>query len=186
MIASGNDLSNDLIYLQKITETIYKNHAIVTRDWLRSAIARKQIDSDIENIDWVSIVNESLDAIRRSDMIIAEISYSDFNQGVQTYIAAQYKKPTLVVTRSKVKDQFISGISDQYLTIKQYSTSDELEAIVSSFIKQHTIPAKDLRFNLLLDRRIYKYLRDKSYETGKNKSEIIRGVLEKRMGQRDD
>jgi len=185
LIASGNDLDNDLPYLEKIMETIYNNYAILTRDWLGAAMARKKRTPDVEKRDWASIVNESIDAIKRSDLIIAEISFSDFNQGIQTYIAAQYKKPTLIVTRSPVKDRFISGISDKYLTVKQYSTKEELELIVNTFIKQHAVPAKDLRFNMILDRRVYKYLRDKSYETGKNKSEIIRDLIDRQIDKRN-
>jgi hypothetical protein len=186
LIASGNDLDNDLPYLEKIMEAIYSNYAILTRDWLGAAIARKKRMPHVEKGDWVSIVSESIDAIKRSDLIIAEISFSDFNQGVQTYIAAQYKKPTLIVTRSQIEDRFISGISNKYLTVKRYATIEELESIVNAFIKQHAVPSKALRFNLFLDRRIYKYLRDKSYETGKNKSEIVRALLEKEVRRRNE
>lgn len=187
LVASGNNLENDLPYLQKIMETIYKNHAVVTRDWLGAAIARKRQSPDnIERADWINIVDESLDAIKRADLIISEITLRDFNQGIQTYMAAQYKKPTLVVTRSQIENHFISGISNKYLTVKKYSTEEELEALITSFIKQNTIPQNDLRFNMILDRRIYKYLRYKSYETGKNKSEIVRDVLERAMHKYGD
>ena len=185
-IASGNDLENDLPYLQKIMETIYKNHALLARDWLANAIARKKKTPDVEKVDWVHIVNESMDAIRRADIIVAEITLSDFNQGMQTYIAAQYKKPTLVLTRSEIDRHFISGISDKYLTVKRYKTTDDIEQLVSSFIKDNAIPARDLRFNMFLDRRIYKYLRDVSYETGMNKSEIVRRTLLKVIKQRNN
>jgi hypothetical protein len=188
LVASGNDLSNDLPYLQKIIEIIYKNHALLTRDWIGAAIARKKRTPDIENADWRAIVDESLEAIKRSDLVIAEISLSDFNQGIQTYIAAQYKKPTLALTRGQVEGQFISGLenTNKYLTVKHYTTANELEQIVTSFIVQHSIPTKDLRFNLFLDRRIFKYLREKSYETGKNKSEIIRELLEREIERREN
>lgn len=185
-VASGNDLENDLPYLQKIMETIYKNHALLARDWLGSAIARKKKTPDVEKVDWVQIVNESLDAIRRADLVIAEVTLSDFNQGMQTYIAAQYKKPTLVLTRVKTDGRFISGISDKYLTVKQYKTTKDIEQLVSTFIKENAIPTRDLRFNMFLDRRIYKYLRDVSYETGKNKSEIVRQTLLKAIKQRNN
>lgn len=182
-IASGNDLKNDLPYLQKIMEMIYKNHAIITRDWLGPVLSYKKRMSKpyVEQADWINIVEESLDAIKRSDLVISEVSFSDFNQGVQTYIAAQYKKPTLVLTRSQIEGTFISGISNRYLTVRQYSTQEELESVVSEFIQKNTIPAKDLRFNMLLNRHTYKYLRDKSYETGKNKSEIIRQIIQNKQ-----
>jgi hypothetical protein len=185
-VASGNDLDNDLPYLQKIMEVIYKNHALLARDWLGAAIARKKKTPDVEKVDWVHIVNESLDAIRRADVIIAEVTFSDFNQGLQTYIAAQYKKPTLVLTRSEIEGHFISGINDKYLTVKHYDTMEDIESLVSDFIAKNAIPPRDLRFNMFLDRHIYKFLRDMSYETGVNKSEIVRQTLLKAIKQRND
>ena len=184
LIASGNDLQNDLRFLQKIIITIYKNHAILTRDWLGTAIARKKRTPDIEKADWTNIVKESLDAIKQSDMVIAEISLCDFNQGLQTYLAAQYKKPTLVLTRSEIENSFVSGIENPYLTIERYTREDELDLLVTKFIKKNTIPQKDLRFNMVLDRPIYRYLREKSYETNMNKSELVRGVLKQAMEKR--
>lgn len=181
VIASGNDLEHDKPYIEAIIETVHKSNTIVVRDWLQAAITRKKRDPDVEKADWVSIVNDSIDAIKRADLVIAEISLADFNQGIQTYISAQYKKPTLVVTRSDIDGHFISGIANQYLKIEQYETRDQLEKLVTSFIQQQTVPPKDLRFNIILNRRIAKYLRDKSYETGKNKSEIIRDLIEKKI-----
>lgn len=185
LIASGNDFEHDLPYLQKITDTIYKNNALLTHDWIGAAIARKKRTPDVEDADWTSIVEESIDAIKRSDLVIAEVSFGDFNQGIQTYMAAQYKKPTLIVSRSPIEGMSISGIASKYTTVKRYSSEQELSDIVSKFIKQNSIPEKDLRFNMILDRRIYKYLRDKSYETGKNKSEIVRELIEREIKKRN-
>jgi hypothetical protein len=180
---SGNNFAVDLPFLRKISDTIYKNHAVVTRDWIDAALAQKKRD-DGAHIDWEEVVSEDFDDIKRADLMIVEVTNQELNQGLQTYLAAQYKKPTLLVARSQVNDRFISGIVNKYISLKTYKTEEELEAIVSKFIKQNAIPEKDLRFNFILDRRIYKYLRDKSYETGKNKSEIIRELLEREIERR--
>ena len=181
---SGNTLEDDLPYLRKIISTIYQNHAMVTRDWLESAIAQKKKGGDAI-INWEEIVAEDFDDTLHAHLVIVEATQQELNQGLQTYLAAQYKKPTLIVTRSQVKDRFISGVTNKYISLKQYKTEEDLEKIVSKFIKQNAIPEKDLRFNFILNRRIYKYLRDTSYETGKTKSEIIRGLLEREMKRRD-
>ena len=180
---SGNHLSEDLTYLRKLIEIVYKNNALSTRNWIDAAITSKK-EGD-EHTDWQEILSEDFEDIRRADLMVIEATHQELNQGLQTYLAAQYKKPTLVVTRSEIKNRFISGIANKYITLKQYETEDELEKIVTSFIRKNAIPEKDLRFNFIIDRRIYKYLRDKSYETGKNKSEIIRELLEREMKRRD-
>jgi hypothetical protein len=182
---STKNTDDDLVYLEKITQTVFASHAMVFRDWVEVARSQKEKHIRDDDIDWPHILNENIEALQKTDLVIIEATQARFSQGLQAYLAAQYKKPTLIVTRSETKNRFISGIANKYISIKPYKTEKELEAIVSKFIKQNAIPEKDLRFNFILDRRIYKYLRDKSYETGKNKSEIIRELLEREIKRRD-
>lgn len=181
---SARYFDEDLEYLQAIVRTVYANHATVFREWLGAAASRQKQNPPFDSVDWASILNDNVDAIKKSDLVIVEASQARFSQGFQAYIAAQYKKPTLIVTRSETKERFISGVGNKLITLKRYSTIAELEEIITKFIKQNTIPEKDLRFNMILDRRIYKYLRDTSYETGKNKSQIVRELLEKEIEKR--
>jgi hypothetical protein len=184
-IASGNDLDNDLPYLKAITDEIHNSNALIAHDWLGAAIARKKKTPDIEKLDWRHVVEENLNAVRRSDIVIAEITFSDFNQGMHVYIASRYHKPTLVLSRNDVKGHFVSGIEDKYLTLKQYSTEEELRVLVHDFIIKNAIAERDLRFNMFLDRRIYKYLREESYDTGRNKSAIVRQILNRAINERN-
>lgn len=181
---SARDMGDDKPFLQKIVQTVYTNHAVVYRDWIGPAASRKRQGVRDEDADWVSIMAENIDAIRRSDLVIIEGTRSRFSQGYQAYIASQYKKPTLIISRAQTNNRFISGVRGKYISIKNYQTEDELEKTVTQFIKKNAIPEKDLRFNLLLNRRIYKYLRDKSYESGENKSEIVRELIEKQITKR--
>lgn len=181
---SARKFEDDAIYLQAIVQAVYDNHAIVFRNWLEAAASRTKNKIHDDDVDWESILNDNLDAIVKSDLVIVEATQARSSQGLQAYIAAQHKKPTLIVTRSQIKDRFISGVENKFITVHQYSNTDELQTIVAKFIKQNSIPEKDLRFNMILDRRIYKYLRDTSYETGKNKSEIIRELLERDISRR--
>ncbi|HJP80880.1 MAG TPA: hypothetical protein VJ841_00585 [Candidatus Saccharimonadales bacterium] len=184
-IASGNDLDNDLPYLQAIIDEIHNSNALIAHDWLGAAIARKKKTPDIEKVDWSHIVEQNLDAVRRSDIVIAEITFSDFNQGMHTFIASRYHKPTLILSRDDVKGHFISGIEDKYLTLKQYSTEEDLRSLIHEFIAKNAIAERDLRFNMFLDRRIYKYLREEAYETGRNKSSIVRHILQRAIDERN-
>ncbi len=181
---SARNLDEDLSFLQAIMESVYASHAMVFRDWLGAASSRKNPNNTDENVDWETILNDNLESIKKSDLVIVEATQARFSQGFQAYVAAQYKKPTLIVTRADTKDHFISGVASKFITIKRYATEIELKTIVTKFIKQHSIPEKDLRFNMILDRRIYKFLRDTSYETGKNKSQIVRELLEKDIKRR--
>lgn len=176
---STHKLNDDLPFLQAITKTVHACDAFVSRDWLSEAL-----HSTSENTDWEAILNDNLASIKKSDLVIIEATQGRFSQGLQAYIAAQHKRPTLIVTRSPISGSFLSGVSSKLIIVRQYRTEEELNAIVTEFITQNSIPEKDLRFNMILDRRIYKYLRDTSYETGKNKSQIIRSLLEKDLKKR--
>lgn len=182
---SGNYLPEDAPYLKKIIDTVFKNNAFVTRNWVEAAIASKKHHGDTHT-DWRTIIAEDFEDIRQADLVIIEASRYELNQGLHVYLATQYKKPTLIVSRTEIKNRFISGIINKYTTSEMYETEQDLEKIVTRFIKKNAIPEKDLRFNFILTRRIYKYLRDTSYETGKNKSEIIRELLEREIKRRDN
>lgn len=176
---STHKLDDDLPFLHAITKTVHACNAVVSQDWLSEISV-----SPTKDADWETVLNDNLASIRKSDLVIIEATQGRFSQGLQAYTAAQYKRPTLIVTRTATSGHFISGVASKLITIKRYSTEEELNAIVAEFITQNSIPEKDLRFNMILDRRIYKYLRDTSYETGKNKSQIIRGLLEKDLKKR--
>lgn len=173
---TSTHLHEDVDYLRAIFQATSESKAIIVRDWLSVAEIQQRKYTD-EDMDWQQINDANLEALERSDVFIIDVSRDHFYTGFQVFIAAQLKKPTLVLTRSDIKNHFISGVHGKFTTIKQYETIDDLKDIVKKFIKDNAIAAKDLRFNMILNRRIAKYLRDKSYETGKNKSEIVRDIL---------
>ena len=175
---SARQLDQDLPFMRSIIDAVYENRAVVSQNWLDAALNRIEQKVSDQEIDWEAILSDSQESMKKSDLVIVEATQLSFSQGFQAYTAAQYKKPTLVVSRTPLANRFISGIGNKLVTVQEYSTEDELKAIVAKFIKQNIIPEKDLRFNMVLDRRIYRYLRDTSYETGKNKSQIVRELLE--------
>lgn len=183
---SARKIGDDLPYLRTIVQAVYDNHAMVFRDWISAAVSRRKKGIADDDVDWAHVLEKNTEAVQLSDMVIIESTQNRFSQGYQAYLASQYKKPTLVVTRSQVDNRFISGVESKYITVKQYKTEDELKSIVEKFIKQNIIAEKDLRFNMFLDRHIYKFLRDMSYETGVNKSEIVRQTLLKAIKQRNN
>jgi hypothetical protein len=185
MSGSANHIETDLPYLQAITRAVYASNAIVFRDWIYAASSRRKQGVIDAEADWKDILDENIKAIKKSDLVVIETTRLRFSQGLQACIASQHKKPTLLVTRSQITDYSGLEATSKFITIKHYTTEQELSDLVSKFIKQNSIPEKDLRFNMILDRRIYKYLRDKSYETGKNKSEIVRGVIEREIEERN-
>lgn len=187
-IGSIRNLAEDLPYYKKIIEVIHANSHVLARDWIGSVTAAGRDPKSYrenESTDWIDVHNENVSALKRSDIVIIEATAYSFQQGFFTSLALQNKKPTLIVVRGEdTKKRPVGGFKYKLLTTEGYYTKDELEKIVKKFIRANTISTKDLRFNFFIDRHIYNYLREISYETGKNKSEIIRKLIEQDIEKR--
>jgi hypothetical protein len=183
IIGSAKNLKEDLPFYHSMLEVIHDDGAVIARDWISAAQNRidKNIVRDDTKVVWEEVHKENSEAISRSDIVIIEATNYGFQEGFYVSQALQLKKPVLLVTRENIRGRLIHGIKHKMLTVQHYDTQDELKKIVDKFIKTNTLSSKDLRFNFLIDRQIYSYLREVSYETGKNKSEIIRELLEQEI-----
>lgn len=128
---------------------------------------------------------DMVDAVLRSDVVIVEASSYRLSQGYQLATALQMKRPTLVLSRNPIADHSLASLKNRLLTMAEYQSNSDLETIVTQFIRDNTISTKDLRFNMFIDRPIYNYLRSVSYESGKNKSEIIRELINREIKKKD-
>jgi hypothetical protein len=187
IIGTAGSPKEDLPFLHTILEVIHDNGAVVARDWISAT--QNNIDQHVEpdgtNVMWDDVHKENSEAISRADIVIIEATNYGFEEGFYTSQALQQKKPVLLVTRKDIRGQLTYGIKHKLLLTRHYDSQDELKKILSTFIKANTIATKDLRFNFFIDRQIYSYLREVSYETGKNKSEIIRDLLEQEIDKQE-
>jgi hypothetical protein len=187
----GGDSENmkvDMPYYQAIVEVIHDNDAVISRDWIGVARSRveKNITRDTTKAEWADMYKENIEGMIRADIVIMEATNYRFPEGFYISEALRLKKPVLLVTRENVRNRVLYGIKHKLLSIHHYDNVEDLKKIVNKFIKANTIATKDLRFNFFIDRQIYTYLREVSYETGKNKSEIIRELLEKEIDKQDN
>lgn len=182
LTGSTTNLKKDLPYLRAIVKTIAENDSVLARDWIESAYHAKETGKLADkDVDWRQVMDETMDAIHRADITIIESTNYTFSQGFQVAVALQQKKPTLIVSRKPLNERMISGYRNKMLSMKEYKTEEDLAEITRQFIRDNTIATKDLRFNMFIDRPIYNYLRSESYESGKNKSEIIRDLINKEI-----
>lgn len=187
IIGNASNLKEDLPFIHGIVEVIHDNGAVIARDWMSAAQNRlnKGIERDEAKIDWDAVHKENSEAILRSDIVIIEATNYGFQEGFYASQALARKKPTLLLTREDIRKRLVFGINDKSLSVQHYDSLDDIKKIVTKFIKANTVTTKDLRFNFFIDRQIYGYLREVSYETGKNKSEIIRELLEKEIDKEE-
>lgn len=184
---SAKNLKEDLPFYQAIVEVIHDNSAVTARDWISAAQNNldKNIARDNTKVEWEDVHKENSEAISRSDIVIIEATNYGFQEGFYTSEALRQKKPVLLLTREDIRGKLVSGFRHKLLLVQHYDDVESLKKIVNKFIRSNTIATKDLRFNFFIDRQIYSYLREVSYETGKNKSEIIRELLEKEIDKQD-
>jgi len=189
VIVSNNGIKESLPYLQSAVEAIHDSGAVLSRDWIGAAKrhVEKSSEPDLSDTisDWNQFHQENLDSLSRADIVLADVTSYTFPDGFYTLYALEHKKPVLLVTRNDIRTCLLAGIQHKLLTTSHYDTKEDLKKIVTKFIKANTIATKDLRFNFFIDRQIYSYLREVSYETGKNKSEIIRELLEQEIDKQE-
>lgn len=183
LTGSTNAIHEDISYLRAISSIILKAGNAVALDWFEPVHERAAQGAPPEN--WAFTVDANLEAIRRADVIIIEGTHNDYLQGYQTAIALEHKKPVLILSRKSNAESPFSGIRHRMLTVKEYKTEKDVSRIVEQFMQDNTVTTKDLRFNMFIDRPIHNYLRSVSYDTGKNKSEIIRDLINREIQNKD-
>jgi hypothetical protein len=186
LTGSSWQLKNDLPFLREAIQTIELNGGILARDWIETAFKRAESEIESSTVDWSEVIDGAVRAISQCDVVVVESSSYRFSQGYQVAIALQQKKPVLIISRSSFRGRSVVGIKNKLLTIAEYKTKRDLKDIISKFMRENTITTKDLRFNFFIDRKIYNYLRSVSYESGKNKSEIIRDLINREINRNDD
>jgi hypothetical protein len=178
LAGSLRDPEIDAAYLRQIIGTVHDHGAVLAHNWLEATLTRKK--QNITVPDWTPYVEANIDAIKRADVIIADLTHYTFAHGYIVAAALQYKKPILAVSRNPIDSHTATGISNTLFTYKRYASNTDLQQIVDAFLTKNTVHTKDLRFNMFLTRQIFKYLEETSRETGKSRSEIIRALVKRK------
>jgi len=192
IIGSLRQFDEDKTYILKIVETTEKIGGRIAFDWISSAISRRQRGQlPVEQtFDWSELVESNIHAISRCDAVIVEGSRFNYSQGYQTAIALQYNKPVLNLYRQNLPEYkewpdrlFVSGINHPLFSSKAYSTEQELEMIVTNFLRDHTKEGHELDIKLSLDDTTYRKLREATDVNHKSEAGIVRDILLKALNE---
>jgi len=146
-------------------------------DWIERAY-RRQTEGTEPKANWTAIYRLNLEAIAKSDVVLAETSYDNFGVGYQIAFAVQQKKPIMLLRHEDVDDDaFVNGVEGGWIIHEKYN-SQNLTSKVNKFLEDNDIKSKDMRFNFFIDRKIHNYLRWASLRTGKTKAEILRELVQ--------
>lgn len=176
--ASARSLRKDIKRYRKILAKARELGHTFTNDWVETSwqhVARG--DSYEGKIK--GIVHSADLGLRSAEVVIAEVSgVSSFGVGYEVSRAMQERKPILLLaTKVDALSSYANGIESDLVSFKVYDSDLTLEKYIEEFLKENTVKNKDLRFNFVLDRQIYNHLRQRSFNTGKTKAEIVRDLL---------
>lgn len=182
IISSHQNIEQNVGNLRTIVKLV-KNHGhTLAYDWIETAYKHATSKQPSDSSDWNVIYNENMSAITRADVVIAEATRRSFGAGYQIAASGRFKKPTLVVSQDGNESDIMQvGKDREFVKFVGYHSTEALEGAVTDFLRENDIPAKDLRFNFAINRRIYNYLRSTSAETGDTKAEIIRRLIEREI-----
>ncbi|HSX28299.1 MAG TPA: hypothetical protein VLF60_02510 [Candidatus Saccharimonadales bacterium] len=123
-----------------------------------------------------------IEAIAKSDAVIAEVSQESFEVGYLCAVAVQQKKPLLLLNNQPAAgDTFMEGLTEAWVARFSYANDDEAVGAIQQFLNDNDIATKDMRFNFFIDRQIYNYLRSAAFKTGKTKAEILRELVQREI-----
>ena len=179
-IASVKDYDRDIDVYKKIILLLQENGLTLAVDWL-SSIAKESIKEK----DWKSIYQENIDAVTKSDVVVAEVTDKSFLVGFQVSTALQMKKPVLLLSTTNKVDSVIGvDLNEENISYSQYN-NENLENIIEEFAQQNISDGKQVRFNFFIDKKLLNYLNWRSLKYGIAKSEVIRAALKNDMEKSD-
>ncbi|PID31906.1 hypothetical protein CR970_03450 [Candidatus Saccharibacteria bacterium] len=173
-------LEKDIQCLRGILSVIESEGHTVVHDWVEDAYEYLFVKK-LPTENWNVIYQQNIEAIAKSDVVVAETSHESFAVGYQVASAVQQKKPVLLLRQSSAdSNSWVTGLRGDWVRHERYD-SKTLKPIMQGFFKENDIQTKDMRFNFFIDRPIYNYLRWASVKTGKTKAEILRELVEREI-----
>ncbi len=169
-------------YLRKIIAATHEVGAQVAENWVETSHSRTTRGITPADMEWGSIVEQRTNSISRADAVIIEVTDYRLFHGFEMMLALEQNKPVLLVSRKSFKEFAISGYKNDDLSMKEYATLDELDAIVRKFIKENDIRKEDLTLKATVNKRLYRRLEKMSRDMGKTKSEILVDLANKSLG----
>jgi hypothetical protein len=127
---------------------------------------------------------EQNDAVKNSDVIIADITHSSGAIGFYIAMSLNDKKPVLVLrNKSNNIDRTpgpIIGYKSKLLTFKEYSSEAQRNKAIQNFLNSAK-KKLDSKFILIISSEIDRYLEWASQEFRMHKAQIVREAIEKVM-----
>ncbi len=157
---------------KKIRQAIIKNQGIILRDWIKEESLGKELGLS-------DMYERTLKAIKSADAVILECTSDISSIGQQMSIAFEENIPVLLLTPKDTNSNigsFISREQMKHLVRKTYSV-DTIDQIIKDFFKWAEENDQFARFNLVLEKKLDQFLKEKAKQNNTSKTEEIRKLI---------
>lgn len=167
---------------RKIVELVVKSGHKIQSDHIlgddSQRIASWSGQQDVDFHRWV------MEEIKKSDVIIAELSYASTSVGYLVALAVQQNKPVVIFYAGQEEPHLfhtLEEINDK-LMIVRYHDVDELEKEVPRML-EYVSELQDVRFNFFISPSLSYYLSWISKDRREPRSVYLRRLIEQDMAQ---
>lgn len=134
--------------------------------------------------DRVDHYKRTMDFLKKSDVVVVEVSEHSMSMGYIVNKALENSKPVIALYKKGHDPYFFSGIEDNKLVISSY-TEETLEKVVSeAFEKIKSL--SDVRFNFFVSPKILAYLDWVAQKRMVPRSVFLRDLIEREMKKDKD
>lgn len=125
------------------------------------------------------VFDQADELMKKSDVIILETSTPSVTTGFQILHALKNEKNVVCLYTKGNRQLFIEGIDDERFQLWEYSQSNYKKVI--DLALDNLFFEKDIRYNMMLSKKMNVYLNKLSKKTKTPKAVYIRGLIKKDM-----
>lgn len=178
-IASSRLVDIDPKLYEKIYNFISKDNRMVSdkvMQWIKMGVINIQEASKKQKVD---NYKTSVDCVKKSDLVIMEVSGHSMSMGYLVSKALEISKPVIALYKKGHMPVFLSGIQDPKLRIVEYENGDVLSVLENAITKAKSLV--DVRFNFFVSPSILTYLDWVSRRRMIPRSVFLRDLIEKEL-----
>lgn len=131
------------------------------------------------HVERVAHYKKVMDNIKKSDLVIVEVSEHSMSMGYIVNKALEVSKPVVALYKQNWEPYFFSGIEDSKLQIVEYTEENVLDVIDKAIKKSKE--QIDVRFNFFVSSKILNYLDWISQKKMIPRSVFLRNLIEREM-----
>lgn len=178
-VASIKNKDSNLKYYEEIIKVLKESGDKVFYDHVMDN-SQANLDSLSEDKK-VQFHKRVIDQIKKSDLVVAEITSQSLSVGFLISMALDLSKPTILLYRGSSKPNIISTLEESdKLIVESYLENDDIERVLVGALNKAK-GKSDVRFNFFVSPKILAYLDWVAQKRMVPRSVFLRNLIEREM-----